>query len=232
MSPVRLGVSALAACVVLTACASGRQGPPPPREEVNVFISPAGEPFRGGATGAYPLDRWFAQADADHDGTLTLQEFQADATAFFRRLDETHDGVIDGVEISDYEQKIAPEILPRVARLTARDVPPLPDTTAGKAEQRAREAGREPGRLRGGRRAFGGGAGAFALTPEPEPVASADTDFDGKVTLAEFLAMTQSRFRRLDQDHDGRLTRTELPVTAAQRLADPETQGRRGERRR
>jgi hypothetical protein len=214
-------VLAAVALLLLSACASGREGPPPPRREVNVFISPAGEPFRGGATGAYPIGAWFDRADANHDGALTLAEFQADAEAFFRRLDRNHDGVIDGAELDTYEQTIAPEILPRVARLTARDIPPLPDTNQGRSEERQREQGREPGRRRGGRD-FGGGAGPFALTGEPEPVAAADTNFDGKVSLAEFLAVTQGRFERLDLDHDGRLTRSELPKTAAQRIAERE----------
>jgi len=211
-------------------CVSPR-GPPPPRGEINVFISPAGQPFVGGPDAPYPLDTWFGHADADHDGALGLEEFQADARAFFQVLDKDHDGVISGAEITDYEQTIAPQILPRVAQLTSRDVPPLPDSAAGRSEERQREQGREVGQRRGGRD-FRGGAGAFSLTPEPEPVAAADADFDGKVTLAEFLATTQSRFRRLDLNHDGRLLRSELPATAAQRLADPKRRGSGGERRR
>ena len=102
----------------LAACASeprhrevGRlgHGGPPPREmgqRHGVFISPSGEPFRGGDG----LRAWFAQADADHDGAITAAEFQADALRFFQVLDANHDGTVDGFEISAYEQTIAPEI--------------------------------------------------------------------------------------------------------------------------
>ena len=39
--------------------------------------------------------------------------------AFFRTLDENHDGIIDGLEVQDYEQKVAPEILPHIDDLRA-----------------------------------------------------------------------------------------------------------------
>ena len=47
--------------------------PGPPGGAGRLFISPAGEPFRGGGG----LEAWFARADADHDGTLILAEFRA-----------------------------------------------------------------------------------------------------------------------------------------------------------
>ena len=59
----------------------------------------------------------------------------------------------------------------------------------------------------------------FMLMNEPEPVASADTDFDGKVTLAEAMAAARRRFEELDVNHDGRLTRAELPQTPAEKMA-------------
>lgn len=72
-----------------------------------LFLSPSGEPFRGPGGEA----AWFAGADTNHDGVLTLAEFRADAMRFFRVLDANHDGVIDGSENQIYETKIAPEIL-------------------------------------------------------------------------------------------------------------------------
>jgi len=204
---------ALAGCAILGACASAPEGPPPPRAELNVFISPSGEPFRGGATGAYPLDAWFSRADTNHDGALSPAEFEADAVAFFHTLDTNHDGVVDGFEIAAYEQNIAPEILPRIARLTARDIAPLPGTA-----QSAHDIAESERPM--GRRSRGvTGAASFSLTPEPEPVASADTDFDGKVSLAEEIAAARRHFAMLDKDKDGKLLRSELPPTPAERLA-------------
>lgn len=206
-------LTALAGCAILGACASAPEGPPPPRAELNVFISPSGEPFRGGATGAYPLDVWFNRADTNHDGALSPEEFVADAVTFFHSLDTNHDGVVDGFEIAAYEQNIAPEILPRIARLTARDIAPLPGT-AQSAHDIA-ESGRPMGRRSRGVT----GAASFSLTPEPEPVSAADTDFDGKVSLAETIAAARRHFATLDKDKDGRLLRSELPATPAERLA-------------
>jgi hypothetical protein len=59
-------------------------------------------------------------------------------------------------------------------------------------------------------------AARFGLLAEPEPVRAADTDLDGRVTKAEFLAAAERRFKILDKRKDGRLTLDELPFTAAQ----------------
>jgi len=71
------------------------------------FISPMGEPFFG-SQGNEPLAAWFAGADLNHDGSLTLAEMQADADRFFNLLDGNHDGEIDPDEIDHYERVIAP----------------------------------------------------------------------------------------------------------------------------
>lgn len=113
----------LAAAIALCGSAGAQtppQGPPPgdpPRGHGGppqggfrgggLFLSPSGEPFRGPGGEA----AWFAGADANHDGVLTLTEFRADAMRFFQVLDANHDGVIDGSENQVYETKIAPEIL-------------------------------------------------------------------------------------------------------------------------
>ncbi len=128
--------------------------------------------------------------------------------------------MIDGFEQDAYEQKVAPEILPRVGHLGAADIAPLPGTAANKRDVDNTD---KPVRRRG--RGVTGAA-VFALTPEPEPIASADTDFDGKVTLDEFMAAARRRFAALDVDHDGRLRRAELPRTPAEKLAAKTAHGR------
>jgi len=73
------------------------------------FVSPMGEPFhadRGGDAMAI----WFAQADRNHDGYLTVDELQGDAERFFATLDTNHDGEIDPDELDHYERVIAPQI--------------------------------------------------------------------------------------------------------------------------
>jgi hypothetical protein len=200
---------------LLCACATPQADVP--RGAINVFFSPSGEPFRGGPHDPYPVDVWFARADANHDGALSEAEFVADAVGFFHKLDLNGDGVVDGAEVSAYEQNTAPEILPRVVGLTARDIPPLPTTNEAERQEQTRARGEqdEPRRLGPSI----SGAAVFSLLPENEPVASNDADFDGKITLAEAVAAARRRFALLDKNQAGRLARAGLPKTPAERLA-------------
>src|SRR6185369_7859184 len=89
--------------------------PPAPatssRHWTRMFISPMGEPFRPKSRDDDTLADWFAQADKNHDGRLTLDEMQADAERFFGTLDLSHDGEIDPDDITHYEQVVAPEVI-------------------------------------------------------------------------------------------------------------------------
>jgi hypothetical protein len=173
-----------------------------------LFISPSGEPFRGGDG----LAAWFAQADADHDGQISQAEFQADALRAFKLYDENGDGVVDGFEIQDYERKRAPEI---TAILTPGEAG-APGGDAGGRHGGRRRGGDDPGAdsSGGGRqpgpRAGRDGAARFSLLNEPEPLLAADADVDGKVSLAEWMRQTDHRFAELDKKHAGRLTLDEL----------------------
>ena len=74
------------------------------------FIAPSGEPFHAPLEAPFPVADWFARADANHDGQLTLAEFTADFMRFFAALDVNRDGVIDTDELQRYENVIAPEV--------------------------------------------------------------------------------------------------------------------------
>jgi hypothetical protein len=216
------GAGAGLALLLLSACASG---PPPapapgldgsgPSGELNMFISPAGKPYRGQRGEPYPSAVWFAQADKDHDGRLSREEFWADSEAFFHQLDTDHNGVVDGFEIAAYEQSL-PEILPRVRALVAGEGM---DQSLG---QSGRNGG---GRLGEGPRIRGNGdgrqgAGLFSFIDQPEPVTAADTDFNGRVTLQEARAAADRRFDILDKNTDGFITLAELPKTPVQVFAE------------
>lgn len=191
-----------------------------------VFFSPAGEPFRAPRGEPYPVAAWFARANTSHDGKLTRAQFLADAEAFFAKLDTNHDGMIDGFENQDYEQKVAPEILPRIGRLNAEDAGYGSD-----APGVGRQAG-SPHRRRGGGGGGGGGerprkgvvnfegAAPYSLLNEPQPIQGADFAFDGHITLAEFRRATNERFDLLDTKHLGYLTLATLPKTPLQQLAE------------
>ncbi|MAK83438.1 MAG: hypothetical protein CMJ17_16435, partial [Phenylobacterium sp.] len=107
---VLLTLAALWTSAAATASAAPPPGPPPGRAAqgggMEIFISPSGEPFRG----AGGLAAWFAGADADADGLVTLAEFEADAVRMFGQLDTDQNGSIDGFETQAYEREIAPEI--------------------------------------------------------------------------------------------------------------------------
>jgi Ca2+-binding EF-hand superfamily protein len=195
-------VLSVAVALVLTggAAAAPREARP------TLFLSPAGEPFHADAGKPYPVGVWFAQADADHDGKLTREEFRADFARFFKALDENHDGVIDGVEVQRYEQQVAPEVLPRLAQVQGG----YPGERGGKGDKRLAEAPR----AKGGEQLDG--APAYSLFNVSEPVASADADFDGKITLEEFLRTADRRFDLLDKDKAGYLTLETLPQTPEQ----------------
>lgn len=207
---------ALALLTLLGACVgAGEQERQAPGPHPTLFISPAGKPFRAAAGQPYPVGVWFAEADANHDGKLTREEFRADFAAFFKQLDVNHDGVIDGQEIARYEQVVAPDVLPRLAQAQGDAQGERP----GGDQRRLAEAPR----LKGGD--FYDGAPEFSLLNVSEPVSSADLNFDGKVSLEEFMTAADRRFDQLDKDHDGYLTLDTLPQT-------PEQIGVEGKKRR
>ncbi len=218
------------ACLCLCACASDHDPPyqPPSRPDKprpTIFISPAGQPFHAAAGQPYPVVQWFAQADENKDGRITRQEFRDDFAAFFRTLDANHDGVIDSFEMDDYEHKVAPEILSVLER-PGVDPPSSPDGQDGGI----REIGGDRRHRMGGDATAGGGADArnssaklsvlgayaYSLLNISEPISSADADFDGKVTLSEFLTASDRRFDLLDPKATGYLTLSSLPRTPDQ----------------
>lgn len=204
----------------LSACASDRppqghhhdreagRGRPP---SASLFVSPSGQPFRSAAGQPYPVAKWFVQANKAGDGRLTRAEFRADAEAFFHQLDENHDGVIDPFELSDYEQRVAPEIM----------------GAYGGGEAVGRRRGPADG---GGANSVAvlQGAAVYGLLNEPEPVAAADLSLDGRITLDEFMTMTDRRFDQLDAKHLGYLTLADLPKTPAQMMMEGGKEGKDG----
>ncbi|ACL94703.2 EF-hand domain protein [Caulobacter vibrioides] len=214
-----LGLTA-ALATVLAACASappggpgGRPGPPDddgPRREAGgqqLFISPAGEPFRAPPNAPYPVEIWFGGADANHDGALTRDEFVADALRFFATLDTDRSGVIDAFEVSAYENRVAPEILGGPAPSSLRRGPMGLGQDGGGEAPRRRPQGANVLQ----------GAAFYGLIAEPQPVMASDGDFDRRITRDEATKAAKTRFALLDTDKDGQLRLAELPRTPAQK---------------
>ena len=206
----------------------GLRGPGPQGPRGGLFLSPMGEPFRSADPAADNVGTWFAQADADHDGALTLAEMQADAARFYATLDVNHDGEIDPEELARYENEVAPEVqvgMQMHERGFGRGGGGWGGGGGGgwsggghRGGHDRGEGGAGAGGEREGRSAPNGGfdeglegAGRFSFINIPEPVISADADLNRGVSRAEFLAAAGRRFVTLDVNHDGRLTRDELP---------------------
>jgi hypothetical protein len=222
---------------------------PQERPRGRLFISPMGEPFRG----PDPVGMWFDGADTNHDGVLTLAEFTADADRFFLRLDRGHDGEIDPDDIDYYETVLAPEIRTGGEGGMAAGRP-------GGGGRRG--GGRRGGGGGGGRGGYGGGGGRmggggsggdgqssggdsqphyadvkrgaarFSFFDYPEPVTVADTNFNRGVDPKEFRDAAADRFAMLDTNHDGKITRAELPKLSAPAAGQFGGKGKRGGGRR
>jgi len=211
------------------------------------FISPMGEPFRSQPGDKAPEEIWFERADANSDGKITRAEFMTDAGRFFRTLDADHDNQIGAEEIQHYEDVIAPETLGGVGDMLAEGE----DHGGGGGGHRGGHGGGGGSRRHGSvsrdtqtaadeenitstylvppHRYDAGSMGAarFSYLDLPEPVAAADTNFDRAISPREFVDAARQRFDALDANHDGVLTRDELPHLGGGHLGH-EPQGKDG----
>ncbi|RZJ40509.1 MAG: EF-hand domain-containing protein, partial [Brevundimonas sp.] len=215
MRGLNLRTTAMVVSVValLAACSGGPGGPvgpglpfaPPPPPRASLFISPFGEPFSAPPGQPYPVAVWFAGADADHDGEVTLAEFTADGQRYFAVLDTDRDGRLNQTELAAYEallrefggmgrprRREGPEGFPTISipgPAGGGEIPLADTSTLGAAPQQSRSGSRIP---RGGGRGPGGygavaEAGFFNL---PQPVKSADINIDQRVTAEEWAQAT------------------------------------------
>ncbi|MDZ4370819.1 MAG: hypothetical protein U1C74_05280 [Phenylobacterium sp.] len=205
----RIGAAGLA--LMVAACmggqGSGSRGFADDREAMPpralLFVSPSGQPFRAPPGQPYPSTAWFAAADSDADGRLTLAEFRADALDWFKVLDRDGNGQIGMPEVTHWEEETVPEI-------TREDI------AAGPGGGRR---GAPRGGAAGSRRQ---GAAFFSLINEPHPIRGADSDYSMSVSRAEWLAAADRRFRLLDLDGDGVVLATDLRPTPAQAMFAPQ----------
>ncbi|MET1110131.1 MAG: hypothetical protein ABWX67_01245 [Allosphingosinicella sp.] len=180
--------------LIAPAALTAKPSPPPPAHE-GPFLSPMGEPFRSASLAADNVGAWFAAADRDGDRALTAAELSDDAARFFARLDGDGDGELEMVEITRYENEIAPEVQVGL-QMRASGVG---DWGGGR---RRRVVVYQRGV---------DGAGRFSFLNIPHPVMAADADLNRGVSRAEFAGAAAERFGQLDKDRDGRLLPAELP---------------------
>ena len=205
-----------------------------------LFISPCGEPYRGKPGDPYPVALWFKQADLNHDGEISRAEFRTDHQGFFEALDADDSGYLEGPELKFYEAQVVPDVLGPDSVSLATPPPQAADHDGAhlylaQIVQTPEGAHSGEGSLHGGFRPSAGskgpadslgarrperkvlvGAAPYGLLGEVEPVRAADSNLDGRVSKAEFLAAADRRFKSLDKNNDGKLTLDELPATQAQ----------------
>lgn len=212
-----------AALIAGLASAAGAQPMPPGGADdiqmdgrgLQVFFSPSGQPFRAKPGEPYPAAAWFAQADKDHDGKISHDEFLADAVTFFRMLDRNRDNYISSPENTFYETEVAPEITqvdPRIDQPVnfhndGGDDSVDKDPTLGKYQKSIQ------------------GASQYGVIDEPQPIRGADANYDFRVSMDEWVNATNQRFNVLDVNGDGFITLDELPKTPAQRALEAPKKG-------
>jgi len=194
----------------------------------NVFISPAGKPFRAVRGAPYPVVDWFKEADKNADGKLDHAEFIADAEAFFKVLDINHSGLLDPYDVAVYERRVAPEILggrvrvgAAAARLWLAQYDDVPVTEGGGDDGSPQKPRTLDETMQG--------ASPYSLLAIPEPVTAGGFDARGVVTRAAYMAQAERNFRALDEDEKGYLTLADLPLTKIQVMMGAR-KGRRGRR--
>lgn len=178
------------------AAVAAQPAPTPPAG--SLFLSPMGEPFRSDAAGADNVAPWFAGADRDGDGALTVSELRQEAARFFALLDGDRDGEIEPAEIGRYENDVAPEVQLGLQMRAAGGWRGRGRGRRSDAENRVYAEGLE-------------GAGRFSFLNIPQPVIAADFDMNRGVSGEEFARAAGQRFLLLDSDRDGRVLRAELP---------------------
>ncbi len=201
-----------------------------------LFVSPAGEPFRAEPGTPYPSATWFAQADSDHDGKIDRTEFAADFTRFFAVLDLNHDSALDPSEITRYERDILPEVAAGDSSFGGFSPAGRPRGGRGRGGARGGSEGPRQ-QIAGGTGQDTGsniqapppranddtpilGAGRYGMINIPEPITSMDINLDGTITPFELRQAAARRFSLLDPDNRGVLRLSDLPHTDAQRSGE------------
>jgi len=221
--------------VMIAGAANGQSSPAgPERQSGNwgrgrLFISPMGEPFRSEKGGTDPVDLWFQQADNNHDGALSREEFEKDEARWFSVLDRGHDGEIDPDDIEYYETVLAPEIRVGGGSGGSRSGMRGGGGRGGGGGHRGGGMGGGGGHRGGGSRGGDGddgdvqgggethvtkgkrGAARYSWFDFPEPITVADTHFNRGIDPREFLKAADDRFDMLVGGHDGLIHRGDLP---------------------
>ncbi|MBR9971331.1 hypothetical protein [Magnetospirillum sulfuroxidans] len=157
--------------------------------------SPNGEPL-GRALCHDALTVWFAHTGSNRDGLITNDEFEADSTAQFTRLDRDDDGVITADELQEIRR-------PFLIEPQNKDLSPSPEGNIDSNHADLPDAGAAPNSWF---RHHSVGRGE-------DPVMTADSNLDFKVSRAEFRTRAKEVFARLDRDKNQALAQEEVTAS-------------------
>lgn len=210
---LRLTVLFMLASLCLGACGSHRRDAAAAvrNRSLEPIFSPNGEPLNGGPLG-HPacndaVSGWFARVDANHDGTLDLDEFLADARRQFAVMDLDKNGEITPDELSAYRAAFDASL----SLTPAEEADAAPAAGGGKGRHR-----------RGGATGSSGARAKIDVSGDtPDPVMSADVNLKFRVTLADFIAYERQAFTQLDLKRNGRVTLTEVQRSLCPAEANP-----------
>lgn len=162
-------------------------------------FSPNGEPLVGAG---WPRDcrdalaLWFERVDANHDGVLTLAEYQADALRQYEVMDLRHDGRVTAAEVASYRQKVMGSAYQTISTPEAA----LPRRASGRRNDPFydRDDSDRPS------------VSGYIPAEMPDPIMSADTDLDGSVTVEEFRIYVLKSFTAFDRAHNGGVGKSDI----------------------
>lgn len=153
----------------------------------------------------------FRAADANHDGTVTLAEFNEVVTARrdaiirnrFKSIDTNHNGQIDENEFIAWQRAMGSTALSDSAATQYAEI--IPNSIAPELGDGERDE-------------------ALAIAVEPlnaVVIAAANTNYDAGMSLEELLAYEHARFDKADTDKDGTLSREEIDAMIPRRGGRP-----------
>lgn len=169
---------ALAACETINSTIDRHMGGSDPKLFRTVY-SPNGEVLNGGPLGRptceQALTAWFNRIDTSHNGRVDREEFLADAQQQFAVMDIDHNGLITPAELDHY----------RATYKTVQD-----EQSTGNNDRR-RNLARD----------------SITDDSQPDPVMAADVRLRNQIDLQEFLVHADKVFARIDRKRDGFITR-------------------------
>jgi Ca2+-binding EF-hand superfamily protein len=151
----------------------------------------------------------FEAADADHDGVVTRQEYDAGRDAMFARMDADHDGQLaraDRRRRHGQERGEHHRMGPRDADANHDGAISRDEFLARPIAQFARLDANGDGAISADERSHRGRRAEGLGHRERR---HADADGDHQISRSEFSARSASVFDRLDANDDGRVTREE-----------------------